>query len=289
MRRMPADIGQRAFVRALAVAGISAGFVASAGLLLHPLGAIDHLRAMATELCVTFAHIASDIASISLLLLAGSAVVAGLVAVAASAVLQRRALRDWSPVEDEAVRRRVARIARAHDIRSRTVVFDAPGVIACSRGVIAPEIWISEAAVNSLSDEEIAAVIAHEHQHCINRDPAKRQLLEVLARALFAFPVVAESAHAFRRAAEYAADDAAVRMTSSRDTARALLRFADTPAMPALVQFGASITVGERVQRLLGDTVHPDAPDRRARLISVTMALVIVACITLVALLPTDM
>lgn len=283
-----ADIGQQAFRRALALAAAGAAVVIAAGMLLVPLGAIDHLRGMASELCVTAAHVASDIASVSLVLLAGSALVAGLTALVASALLQRRALAGWTPVGGHA-RRRVARVARSCGITTRAVVFDSPHAVACSRGVLAPEIWISRSAVDALTEHELAAVLAHEHQHCVSRDPAKRQLLDVLARALFAFPVVAQAAHAFRRAAEYAADDAAARMTSGRDTARALLRFAGAPAVPAVVEFGASVTVGERVQRLLEGATPPLEPDRRSWLISLAVAAAALACIAVVAVLPTDM
>jgi Zn-dependent protease with chaperone function len=288
MPPMPTDIGQRAFLRALGVAGSSAALVVSAGVLLQPLGAFAHLRGMATELCVTLTHITSDIASVSLVFVAGSAFIVGAFALVASAVVHHKALRGWTPI-DGAVRRRVASVARAHGIRSRTIVFEHPDVIACSRGVVSPEIWISDSAVSALSDEELAAVIAHEHQHCISRDPAKRQLLEVLARALFAFPVVAEAANGFRRAAEYAADDAAARVTSGRDTASALLRFAGTPAVPAVVQFGASVTVAERVQRLLGHAPDTNTPNTRARAITGLVTVATIVCIVLVAILPTNM
>lgn len=285
---MPTDIGQRAFRRAIAVAGCGAALVVSAGVLLQPLGAFAHLRGMATELCITVTHITSDIASVTLVFVASSAFITGTFALVASAVVHRRALRGWTPI-DGAVRRRVASVARAYGIRSRTVVFEHADVIACSRGVVSPEIWISDSAVGSLTDEELAAVIAHEHQHCVSRDPAKRQLLEVLARALFAFPVVAEAANGFRRAAEYAADDAAARVTSGRDTASALLRFAGTPAVPSVVQFGASITVAERVQRLLGQVPDSSGPNTRARIISALVTVAMITCIVLVAILPNNM
>jgi beta-lactamase regulating signal transducer with metallopeptidase domain len=288
MPPMPTDIGQRAFLRALGTAGCAAGLVIAAGALLQPLGAFAHLRGMATQLCVTITHITSDIASVSLVLVTASAIMVGAFALVASVVVHHRALRGWIPV-DGVDRRRVARIARAHGIRSRTVVFEHPEAIACSRGVVLPEIWISNAAVSALNDDELAAVIAHEHQHCVSRDPAKRQLLEVLSRALFAFPIVAEAARQFRRAAEYAADDAAARRTSSRDTASALLRFAGAPSVPAVVQFGASVTVGERVQRLLGHDSDSSAPDVRARAISAVVAAATIVCIVLVAILPTNM
>lgn len=285
---MPTDIGQRAFLQAISVASCSAALVVSAGVLLQPLGAFAHLRGMATELCVTLTHITSDIASVSLVFVASSAFAMGTFALVASAVVHRRALRGWTPI-DGPVRRRVASIARAYGIRSRAVVFEHADVIACSRGVISPEIWISDSAVASLTDEELAAVLAHEHQHCVSRDPAKRQLLEVLARALFAFPVVAEAAHGFRRAAEYAADDAAARVTSGRDTASALLRFAGAPAVPSVVQFGASITVAERVQRLLGQAPDSGEPSKRARMISGFVSIATLTCLVLVAILPTNM
>jgi beta-lactamase regulating signal transducer with metallopeptidase domain len=243
---------------------------------------------MASQLCVTATHIVSDVASLTLVLLAGSTLMVAATSLLASWVLHRRTLRHWRAVDGEA-KRRVLRACRAADIRSRAVVFRHRSVIACSRGLFAPSIWVSSAAVDALDDDELVAVLAHEDHHCARRDPAKRQLLEVLARALFAFPVVAEATGAFRRAAEFAADDAAARVTSTRTTATALLRFAAAPDVALVVPFGSSATIGERVQRLIESRPPRREGRSRAQLISGAIVLAALACLLVVAALPTAM
>ncbi|MCW2962472.1 MAG: peptidase BlaR1 [Thermoleophilia bacterium] len=279
------DQGSRAFRRALMIALGLLALVGGIAISLVPLGVFEHLRGMMTQLCVTAAHITSDVASLSLVLLAGSAIVVATISVAASVALQRQAMRDWSPVSG-ASRRRVARVCRASGIHAPTVVFGHDEAIACSRGVTSPSIWISDAAVRALDDDELAAVLAHEDHHCDRRDPAKRQMLEVLSRTLFAFPVVGEATSAFLRSAEFAADDAAARVTSSRTTASALLQFASAPGVPVAVQFGSSTTIGERVQRLIGTTAERPVYARRSQLISAVIAALAVLCLLTVALLP---
>ena len=279
------DQGSRAFRRALTIALSLAALVSGIAVLLVPLGVFGHLRGMAIQLCVTATHITSDIASLSLVILAGSAVVVATLSVTASVALQRRAMGDWVPMSGPE-RRRVAGACRASAIHARAIVFHHDEMIACSRGVASPSIWISDAAVAGLDDAELAAVLAHENHHCDRRDPAKRQLLEILSRTLFAFPVVGDATIAFLRYAEFAADDAAARLTSSRTTASALIRFASAPGVPAAVQFGSSATVGERVHRLLGIPTEQPFLARRSRLISGVVAAAAVLCVMAVALLP---
>jgi len=279
------DQGSRAFRRALTIALTLATLVGHVAVLLVPLGAFAHLRGMMSQLCVTAAHIASDVASLSLVLLAGSAIAVATVSVAASIALQRRAVRDWVPISG-AARRRVGRACRASGIHARAVVFRHDEVIACSRGVASPSIWMSDSAVEALDDDQLAAVLAHEHHHCARRDPGKRLLLEVLSRALFAFPVVGEATSAFLRSAEFAADDAAARVTSTRTTASALLRFASVPGVPVAVQFGSSTTIGERVQRLIGSTPERPVHARRSQLITILSIVTAMLSLMAVALLP---
>lgn len=279
------DQGSRAFRRAFSIALSLACLVAGITVLLIPLGVFSHLRGMVTQLCVTAAHITSDVASLSLVILAGSAIVVATVSVAASLALQRRAMRDWVPMSGP-VRRRVARACRTSGIHAQATVFRHDEVIACSRGVASPSIWISDSAVRALDDEQLVAVLAHEDHHCARRDPGKRQLLEVMSRALFAFPVVGEATRAFLRCAEFAADDAAARVTSSRTTATALLRFASAPGVPAAVQFGSSTTIGERVQRLIGAAPERPVFAKRSQLVSALTATAAVLCLLAVAMLP---
>lgn len=279
------DIGAQAFRNALKIAAPPMALITVVALLLVPLGTLAHLQGMLLQLCVTAAHITSDLAALTLVVLAGSSLLVATFSILASVALQRSALRDWRPVGG-AARRRTTRLAREAGIGSSVQVFRHGDIVACSRGLLEPSIWLSDTAVATLDDEELVAVLAHEHHHCTNRDPAKRVLLEVLSRALFAFPVVSQATRAFRRAAEFAADDAAARATSRRATATALLRFARAPTVAPVVQFGACTTVGERVQRLIH--AGPVAPQHSTRpwRISMAVAWLTLVCLAAVAILP---
>ena len=280
------DQGTKAFHRALTIATGSAVVVAGVAWLLFSLGAFAHLRGMASRLCVTPSHIAGDLASLWLVMLVVSALFMAVLSVLASVAVHRRALHELVAVGG-ASRRRVSRACRSLGITTRAVVFRSDGVIACSRGVLFPSIWISDRAVASLDDEELAAVLAHEDHHCRRRDPARRQVLEVLSHALFAFPVVREATRAFLRMAEFAADDAASKVTSARATAQALLAFASTAGEPSMVQFGSSTTIGERVQRLIGLVPAASPSDRGAGVRSALTIVFAAACLVAIALLPT--
>lgn len=279
------DQGSAAFRRALSIAIGPLALVGCIGALLAPLGAVEHIRGLLLQLCITATHVTSDVAAIGLVLLTGGTITVAMISALASATLQWRARRSWITTAG-AAQQRVASACRVHGITVPARVFRHSELLACSRGVVTPTIWISESAVEQLAADELVAVLAHEQHHCLRRDPAKRQLLELLARILFAFPVIDAASRTYQRIAEFAADDSSVRVTSARTTASALLRFADAPATPALVQFGAATTIIERVQRLLGTPPAVEPRMSRALLVSALTGVVALACVSVMALIP---
>jgi Zn-dependent protease with chaperone function len=215
--------------------------VTGIALSLQPVGAFTHIEGMVEQLCTTFPHLTSDVAALALVALVTASASSMLVTLVSSLIIDRRTSRRWRlHVGPNTARARD--VARSIGVTFPLFVFSSSEPIACSRGVRAPAIWISDVAVDTLDDAELAAVLAHEAHHCRMRDSGKRQALEILSRTLFAFPVMGYATSRFRRAAEFAADDAASSVTSRRATATALLRFADTRGVAHAVQFGAAAT-----------------------------------------------
>lgn len=275
---MKTDSSIRAYRMAIHISLSILILIGAISLSLGPLGAYAHIYGLMTRACVTLTHVGSDIAALLLVTLVGSAALAATVSALSSVLLERRYSRLWHATTGAANRRAQA-TAASMGITTPINVFAWYGPLACSRGAWSPSIWISDVAVDFLSDDELAAVLVHEEHHCKRRDPAKRQVLEFAGRMLFAFPVVEAAGEKFYRLAEFSADDAAAVATSRSSTARALLRFESFFGAARAVQFGAAATVAERVQRLLGRSVAAE----RSLLPAGVSASIVVVCAICVA------
>jgi Peptidase family M48 len=113
-------------------------------------------------------------------------------------------------------------------------------------------VYVSQAALDLLDDEQLAAVLAHEHHHRQVRDPLRLACGRILSRALFFVPALGALFSRYADLAELNADDAAVR---ARPDGRAAL----ASALLAFEATGAGISP-ERVDSLLGGAVgwrHP--------------------------------
>ncbi len=140
-------------------------------------------------------------------------------------------------------------------------------------GSFRPRLFIAEQLFDSLSRDELDAVIAHECGHLAARDNFKRALLRVCRDALSAAPCGRSLDQDWTRASEVAADEYAARdgCNVAMDLASALIKIARLiPAGAKPASFaGASLICGDpgeivhRVQRLTS-FVAP-AFDRRVR------------------------
>jgi Zn-dependent protease with chaperone function len=121
-------------------------------------------------------------------------------------------------------------------------------------GILRPRVVISESAENVLSREQLAVALRHEQAHARSRDNLKR-LLILLAPG--PFPCFSMLERAWKRFAEYAADDSAVAGNpgDSLSLAEALVRIArlgEPAGHPLTTSFLASAGDLEgRVNRLL--------------------------------------
>lgn len=87
---------------------------------------------------------------------------------------------------------------------------------AFTAGWFAPRVYVDAALGELLSEQELAAVLAHEGAHVARRDPLRLSLFRLLARTLFYLPALRRLADDAEDEAEIAADDAAARRIPDR-------------------------------------------------------------------------
>ena len=110
-------------------------------------------------------------------------------------------------------------------------------------GYLRPKVYISQAALDLLGEDELEAVIAHEQHHRLARDPLRLACGRILTQALFFIPALRALFTRDADLAELDADGAAVRASGG-----------PAPLASALLTFeasGAGIEP-ERVDALLG-------------------------------------
>lgn len=130
--------------------------------------------------------------------------------------------------------------------RSTVQVIADPRPQAFCAGYLRPSVYISQAALDLLSEAEVEAVIAHEQHHRLARDPLRLACGRILAQALFFIPALRALFTRYADLAELNADGAAVSLSGG-----------PAPLASALLAFeasGAGIPP-ERVDALLGQRV----------------------------------
>jgi hypothetical protein len=123
-------------------------------------------------------------------------------------------------------------------------------------GYLRPEVYVSERAVELLTEPELGAVLAHEHHHRRVRDPLRLAAGRILSEALVFLPGLRPLCERYADLAELSADRAAVHASDGKRAplASALLVF-DENGRP-----GVSGISPERVDSLLGEPVSPRVP-----------------------------
>jgi Zn-dependent protease with chaperone function len=136
---------------------------------------------------------------------------------------------------------------------------------------------VSEGALNTLADNEMAAILTHERAHLRARHDL---VLEMFTAVHAAFPRFVRSAHALhavRLLIELLADDAAVRAAGPTPLARALVACASGHTPSGALAVGGPTTV-LRVRRLGGQ------PNSRALAAAAYLAAAAVVVVPTVAL-----
>lgn len=235
--------GRYAFALALAF-GISGLFLATAAVVAE-IASVHYRSTGARSILVGGLHFTYPVmngAAALLTSLAAAAAAATILGLRAS-LRQRRGYRSFlerlGVVEPMAKDRRV------------NVIADPLPQAFCA-GYLRPQVYVSRRAVELLTEDELDAVLAHEHHHRRVRDPLRLAYTRILSRALFFVPVLRSLSNRYAELAELSADRAAVLANSGEAAplASALLAF-DESGPP-----GAAGISSERVDSLLGEPIQ---------------------------------
>ncbi len=187
------------------------------------------------------------IAVFALTVLVGARLVIAVVRVAIANRRQRahhRMVVDLVGVGHDAA---LAQCARTRDLR----VLDVAQPLAYCLPGVRSRVVVSEGALTTLTDAEVAAILTHERAHLRARHDL---VLEAFTAVHAAFPRLVRSANALRAVqllVELLADDAAVRATGRTPLARALVACASGRTPSGALAAGGPSTV-LRVRRLSG-------------------------------------
>src|SRR5437588_10077160 len=151
----------------------------------------------------------------------------------------------------------------------RVDLVDGDGAFSFAYGITRPRVAVSVRLVDSLSGEELGAVLHHERYHVVNYDPLKVVLARSLPDALFFLPVLGELRGRYVTGRELAADRRAVRKTATAAVAGALFQVVGGPAevdLTPAAAIGGDESLDARVAQLESGAEPPLAPVSRGRL-----------------------
>ncbi len=136
----------------------------------------------------------------------------------------------------------------------QVVVFPGRLGFACTAGLFHPKVFISTGLLESLSDEEVKAVLRHEHSHLARRDPLRSVVMLFFSQFFFFLPRVSRLLDSLRRDSELIADRHALALASAPvDLASALVKTQSRNLMAAqgLSRFWGDDLLGDRLSRIL--------------------------------------
>lgn len=151
-----------------------------------------------------------------------------------------------------------AALAARVDPRRIRIVDGLPNP-ALTVGMFRPRIYLTRALGQELSEEELAAVVAHEGAHVARRDPLRLSGLRFLACTLFWLPALRRLTDDMADETEMLADDHAAR-GRPLVLAQAILTVAGHPAVGPTAVSSAGFHRGDllerRIRRLAGEPVR---------------------------------
>jgi Zn-dependent protease with chaperone function len=130
---------------------------------------------------------------------------------------------------------------------------DAAGAFSFAYGIARPRVALSRDLLESVSAEELAAVLEHERYHVANYDPLKVVLARSVPDALFFVPALRELRERYVAARELAADRRAMRRTAPASVAGALYKVIAGPTgvdLATAAAIGGDEALDARVDQL---------------------------------------
>lgn len=152
----------------------------------------------------------------------------------------------------------------------RVFIDDSP--LAYTAGLVRPQVWASTALARGLTADELEAVLWHEREHLLRRDPLRVLIVRVISSLFVIVPLVRVAALRFEVAKELDADRAAVRAQRGPAALAGALMALGSRTAPADVAIGAWSMTNVRVDQLCGEDPSSLLPrsSRRVRALSVT-------------------
>ncbi|GAA3228338.1 M56 family metallopeptidase [Pseudonocardia petroleophila] len=152
-----------------------------------------------------------------------------------------------------------ARLLGHHDSTLGAVILDVPERVVYAVAGRPPTIVLSRPALQSLDQDQLSVILAHERAHLAGRHHMVLGLSGALARIMPRVRLFTTGRRELARLVEMCADDAAIHDSrSARDLLRALVTLSAPVGMPGSALAAAATDVTERAQRLASP------PDRRA-------------------------
>jgi len=142
-------------------------------------------------------------------------------------------------------------------LRDHTIVVKTDVPIAFCFGQLRPRICISTGLADTLTNSELKAVLLHEDQHRLRRDPLRGLLAESVAVLLFFLPIAAELRDLFLTSTELEADRHAARLAGRPALAGAMLKILSHPLAAKSIIGVAGVSsicpTDARIAQLMGD------------------------------------
>ena len=177
------------------------------------------------------------------------AIVLGVSGAASSHAGARRALRTYGAIGPGP--ERLTRLAQKAGIK-RVRAINSPRPLAFAFGYVRPAVAISDGLADALDDDELLAVLFHESEHVLRRDPLRMLIVAAVSRALTFAPLVGSLAERFKEAKEIDADRAVISAMGSRQPLVSALLSAGSLELPGSA-VGFSDALAARVSALEGE------------------------------------
>ena len=173
---------------------------------------------------------------------------------------------------------RLVRLTAELGLSSHMLALATDVPLAFCFGLLRPRICISTGLAETLTDNELKAVLLHEDHHRRHLDPLRGLLAEVLAATFFFLPIASELRDWFLTTTELKADRHAARVVGRPSLAGALHKIITHPRAIRLSVPGiAGLSATEaRIAELLGD--HPATLRLSAHSLITSSAIILLGC-----------
>jgi Zn-dependent protease with chaperone function len=153
---------------------------------------------------------------------------------------------------------RVRQVVEELGLGGRVDVADVPTAAAFCYGYIRPRIIVSRGLVDALHLDELSALLLHEREHLLQRDPLKVAFGRLLASGVFFVPLVGGLYRRYLAEKELSADRAAIAAQGSAvPLSSALVALLDMQPMASPVgSVGADEVLEARIDALLGEVAY---------------------------------